>query len=228
MPRVAIIVPWRGGCPYRERAWAWLQARYAAEHPDWELIEAPGPDPWVKARAVMPAVAACSADVLVIADADVWTDGLPAAVEQVAAGAPWAIPHYTLRRLTEHGTAAALAGAPLWDQPLAEHAYPGVQGGGIVVTHRAIAEAVPLDARFVGWGQEDQSWAIALHFTVGPAWRGNTPLYHLWHPPQQRMDRRYGSDASRQLWRRYVRARGDDAAMQDLVREARDALTAHQ
>jgi hypothetical protein len=103
---VAVIVPWRAGCEHRERAWAWVQARYAAVHPAWPLIVAPcPPGPWVKAAAVMPAALATDDDVLIIADADVWCDGLAEAVAAVEAGRSWAMPHLEVHRLTELATA---------------------------------------------------------------------------------------------------------------------------
>ena len=152
MPGVAVVVPWRGGCPHRERAWAWVRARLATEHPDWEIIEAPGPEPWIKSLAVMPAVERCSAGIIVVHDADVISAGTTAAVEEVRAGAPWAQPHEIVHRLSEEGTAAVLAGADPAGQPLAERPHQGMQGGGIVVLPRVVIQSIPLDAAFVGWG----------------------------------------------------------------------------
>jgi hypothetical protein len=220
---VAVVVPWRGGCPERERAWAWVRARYAEHHPDWELIEAPGPDPWCKAAAVIPAIERTTADVVVVADADVWCDELAAAVDAVHAGEAWAIPHLLVHRLSAAGTAAVVAGAGWRGQDLAEPRYAGLRGGGIVVGHRDLLLSVPLDRRFVGWGQEDESWALALECLLGPPWRGNAPLLHLWHSPQPRMNRRYGSTKSRQLRRRYGRAGLDPSMMRALIEEGRHA-----
>lgn len=173
----------------------------------------------------MPAIAACDAGaVVVVADADVWCDGISAAVAAVEAGAPWAIPHDLVHRLSETGTAAVLAGAHWRGQPVCQQPYPGVMGGGIVVARRETLLEAPLDPRFVGWGQEDESWAVALTALAGPPWRGAAPLLHLWHPPQPRLDRRRGSTGGWNLRRRYLRARRDPAAMRQLLDEARHAL----
>jgi len=40
--------------------------------------------------------------------------------------------------------------------------YPGYPGGGITVLPRSTYTEVPLDLRYEGWGQEDESWAHAL------------------------------------------------------------------
>lgn len=220
--RVAVLVPWRGGCPHRERVWQYIQRLYAERHPDWQVIEAPAPEgPWSKGAALSLALTACDAEIIVQGDADVWSDGLSAAVEAVKAGASWSIPHRDVLRLSEEGTEAVLAGAAWDDQPLDQKPYKGLEGGGFVVAPREVLASVGVDPRFVSWGQEDESHAVALHTLVGPPWRGDAPLYHLWHPPQPRMTRRRGSRESWQLRRRYFEAQTDPAAMRTLVEEGR-------
>lgn len=169
-----------------------MKDRYAEAHPDWDVVEAPGPDPWIKAEAVNPAVAATDAEIVVVADADVWTDGLERAVYAVACGEPWAMPHGIVKRLTEASTAHYTAGATALAADLDRPAYQGLWGGGIVVAPRLTLLDVPMDPRFVGWGGEDVSWAIALHVLAGPGWRGTADLIHLWHPPEPRMSGKYG------------------------------------
>src|SRR5207253_1623354 len=144
MADVAVVVPWRGGCPHRETAWTWIRARYAATHPDWPVLvgTAPAGD-WCKARAVADAVAQTAAEVLVVADADVWTDNLTSAVDKLTAGAAWVVPHRPVYRLDEGRTAAVLAGAPLDPADasgLDQAPYPGQSGGGIVVLRRSTWE----------------------------------------------------------------------------------------
>lgn len=222
---VTVVIPYAGDCPHRAAALAWVLERYATAHPAWRVVVAtdPAAGPWCKAAAVMPAVEAAEDGVVIVADADCWTDRLSAAVAAVDAGAPWAMPHRLVRRLDEVGTVAVIAGAA-WDAAVvAEQPYDGVHGGGFVVARRETLLRVPIDARFVGWGNEDESWAIALTATVGEPWRGQADLVHLWHPPQARWTRRRGSPASWKLRRRYVRAAGDSAVMAALIEEARDA-----
>lgn len=172
----------------------------------------------------MPAVAASRADIVVIADADCWTDGLHEAVRAVLAGESWAVPHRAVHRLSEGGTANVLAGIPPAGQPLEQRPYLGVETGGITVLHREFALSVPMDARFVGWGQEDESWGMALRTLLGPPWRGSAPLWHLWHPPQERATRRRGSEGGWVLRCRYALARGDVNLMRHLVEEGRNVL----
>ncbi|MDH2392319.1 hypothetical protein QCN29_26790 [Streptomyces sp. HNM0663] len=187
------------------------------------MAKAP-PGPWCKAAAVSAALPQAVGDVLVVADADVWCDGVPQAVKAVEDGAPWAIPHGQVHRLTEAATTAVLGGGPL-DGPTVQRPYTGFAGGGIAVLPRATYEDVPLDARFAGWGQEDEAWALALLCLAGRPWRGRARLWHLWHPPQVRTSRRWGSQASRALWQRYHAARADPQAMRTLLDEMPKEVT---
>lgn len=220
-PSVEVVVPWQGSCSHRERAWDWCKRRY-----DWPTTFGFGATPWCKAQAVMPAIELSDAEVVVVADADVWTDGLAAAIAAVVDGAPFAVPHTMVNRLTEAGTAALIAGEPWQRQEVVEPPNVGRIGGGFVVARREDLLRVPMDPRFVGWGQEDTSWGVALRHLLGEPWRGSHDLVHLWHPPQERISRKYGSHDGRRLWLRYLEARKSPDEMEALIEEARCALQA--
>jgi len=207
-----VIVPFHGDCPYRLVALDWVREQH-----EWPVTVAAGGEPWVKAAAIGPAIEASKADVLVIADADCWTDGLPEAVRAVELGAPWAKPHALVHRLTEESTRSFMAGEP-WTG-LDQEPYRGVAGGGFVVARRETLLEIPMDPRFVGWGQEDIAWAVALHTLAGPAWLGDADLIHLWHPPQKRLSRMWGSTESKRLLRRYVAAKSKPDLMRSLIEE---------
>lgn len=102
-------------------------------------------------------------------------------------------------------------------------AYEGVRGGGCVVLRREAYEQCPLDMRFKGWGQEDESWAIALRCIYGQCARLGAPLWHLWHTPQDTNNRR-GSSDNLAIYDHYVRARRKPDKMLDLIAEGRNAL----
>lgn len=216
-----VIVPWRSGEAYREAAWEWVRARYVERHPDWEIetCECP-PGPWRKGEAIRRAVPYCDFGPVVIADADVWCEGIADAVAAVERGHVWAVPHLKVHRLTAKATDYLCAGCV---EPEAleceEEPYNGVPGGGIVVVHRDVLLDVPFDPRFNGWGGEDTSWRDAMLTLIGQPWRGREPLLHLWHPSQPRRDRKVGSVESHRLRTRYVRANRRKKQMRALLAE---------
>lgn len=178
---VDVVVPWRPGGPDRGRAWAFVNRWWATHYPMLPVHVALAPaGPWNKARAAMPAVEASSADIIVLADADVISDGLGEALQAVKDGAPWAIPHRLVKRLTKDATTSLLDGADPQRLELQQRAYPGVQGGGIVVAQREVILSIPLDCRFVGWGRPGRHVVgdgVALPRRSRVAWRRGS------HPP---------------------------------------------
>lgn len=242
---VALVVPWRGGNPDRERACAWLAGWWARTWPDWDLVMGQAPDgPWCKAAAVADALTRTDADTLIVADADVYVPGIGQAVDMVTRKAvAWAMPHLRVYRLTAAGTARftttgklppptrvrpARGSSTLGEQMVAE-SHRGEIGGGCVVLPRALYQRAPMDPRFLGWGQEDQAWGRALTVLAGPPWRVNEPLWHLWHAPptrvgpndppgHTRVKRGVGNMAGRDLYRRY-RAASTPADMRALLDE---------
>lgn len=208
---VAVIVPYTSTCPHRDAAWEWVRRKFETEHPEWQILVGSAGEPWCKAEAAAAAITQTTADTLIISDADVWTDALPAAIAVVDHGAQWVSPRSTIRRLTEYATAEVLDGAPFtFDLPLETPDYLGTRGGGIVVLTRDAWNTAPLDATFTGWGQEDQAWALALHGLVGPPVildQPHWPLWHLWHPPANPPHRRAGSHEALDRYRAYQRAK---------------------
>lgn len=216
----AVLIPYRAGCEHRTRALMYVISRHAENR--WPIVLGHHTDgPWCKALAVRDASEQTEADVLVIADADIWTDGLAAAVRAVREGAAWAVPHRGVHRLTEAATALCVAGQGFAGLTLEERPYLGCEGGGVTVVRRDVYEDCPLDPRFTGWGGEDDAWGFALRALHGPPVRTTRycPLIHLWHPPQRRDTRARGSIASWELRKRYARAQNDPATMRALVRE---------
>lgn len=223
---VSVVVPWRPGCEHREASWEWVQARYREDHPEWELVTGTCADgPFNRAEAIIDGAGKSSGDVLVVADSDVYTDPQPA-IDHLDT---WAIPHLLLHRLSAESTAKVLAGAAWHGLPLStdnrqdSKPYRGHATGTLVVLRRDVLFDVPPDVRFVGWGHEDDAWSAALNTLVGPPWRGDADLVHLWHPAQPRVSRTLGNPQSKALWRRYAAARRNPERMRRLINEAKEA-----
>lgn len=189
---VAILVPLDHKlAPDRRVIWAHVRAHYERHHPDWTIVE--GVDrsnAWRKGIAVADALSRCKASTIVIADADclVSPAAMREAVDRVAAGAPWAVPHRRVLRLNRPTSSAILDGEdPVIDEArdLSRRPYDGFAGGGVLVVPRVGYEATGgIPEFFKGWGGEDQALAVILDTCLGPHWRGTADLLHLWHEPQ--------------------------------------------
>lgn len=228
--RVAVVIPWRsGGCEHRRDALAWVRDRWLSYGPRVvEVIVAPDPfpeGPWRKGVAIADGVRRSSTELVIVADADVWSDGVDEALE-IAAAHGWAMPHVWVERLTPASTALALDGMDLATaaRHSLERRYEQTAAGGMVVLRRDVALAVPVDPRFEGWGHEDEAWRYALEVLVGPRERVRSTLYHLWHPPAKKQAGRFLRNQALKLRYGEARRRGA-AAMRPLVAEAVRSLS---
>lgn len=225
--KVSLLVPFTPGCPHREAAWEWVRRRYETVLPAWEIVLGEGatPDGYSRSRAILDSADKATGEILVVTDADVWCH--PGLAVLRAAEDGWAIPHKLVHRLSPESTTKVLAGAdwhglPLSaDNPQDSKPYRGNETGTLVVLRRDVFTKAPPDPRFVGWGQEDDAWQVALRTMVGPPWRGDDDLVHLWHPAQPRKNRVVGSDAGKALARRYQAARNNRPRMAQLLEEVR-------
>lgn len=225
--RASVLVPLSADTFERARNWAWLAARWAAYHPDLEVVlaEDPGPGPFSKGRALALAAEAARTGVFVLADADCWVSvaALEGALDALGS-APWVVPHRNVYRLAPARTVALTGGpvvdalGPLARRDLCRHHYQGVAGGGVAVLTRAAWDTVGgVDPRFCGWGGEDDSLGWALDALCGPHVRLDAPLWHLHHPAAP--TRRRALPESNALAGRYLDALKDPAAMAALISE---------
>lgn len=216
MGDVSVLIPFASRDAWRQSALEHVVRSYQAR--GWEVVVGTASGEWRKAVAVEDAAQRASGDVFVVADADCLCDGTADAVQAVTDGAAWAMPHLGVFRLTEAATSAVYDGGH--GDEIEEPGYHGKAGGGIVVLPRDTWTEIPLDPRFVGWGQEDHAWAMALTALKGAAVRLRHDLWHLWHPPAPRLNRQIGSEANEALHARYLACRGRTDLTSVLVAEA--------
>ena len=213
---VTVVVPYTGG---RDGVWGYVRQWY--EQLGWPIIEASTDGPWSKGRALASVMDQVDTDIVVVADCDciVSRDGLRKAVDCVANGAPWVVPHTDVLRMREDETERILSEPPgpiqVRGRRLAKRRYGGVAGGGIVVIPRAAWDTAPMDPRFEGWGYEDISWGLALDTLVGEHVRLTYDLVHLWHPPQP--NQKHPSPESEALYAAYCAAHHMPGRMEHLV-----------
>lgn len=223
MTSIAVLVPWRPGCEWRERSWVVLRDRYEAL--GFEVVtgttDVAG---FSRTQAILDARRRTTADLFVVTDADVFGELTGEAFTETLAHG-WAVPHGLLHRLSPDSTLQALDGADWRGLPLSSdnsqdrRPYRVHEGGTLLTITSTAFDLAPPDPRFVGWGQEDDAWACALRTLVGPPWRGDADLVHFWHPAAPRRNRVVGNPANVALLRRYKAAAGNPEQMRRLVAE---------
>jgi hypothetical protein len=196
----AVLIPWRStGCPYRDDAWARVEAQWLGY--GWPLIVADdGGDPFARGASVNLAATQIDADVYVIADADtlISPDQVEEAVE-LAVGAPGLVVAFDrYLYLRENGRVKFFM----------EHTVSSC----VAVSHRTWELAGGFDGRFRAWGYEDAAFEAACSTLAGPTRWVHGDVRHIWHPIETNRP-----DLNRALVRPYIEATGDPSAMRALI-----------
>lgn len=224
MTSVEVAIPWRdSGCENRRRAWEWIQASWAVRHPDWRLVVRDAPGEWSIPAALNAALAATTADVVVVSSADcqVGADSLRSAVE-MATRHPWVMATDVLLRLNQEVTEKALKQPPHASLPQNGIRRANQLGWGVLVLRREVVEAVTYDEKLdVAW--EDSAFGYAAATLFGDPYRVQRVASRLlWHPRVRRY-RLPGYVEAEERMRRYLVAyqATDQGAVRRLMAEGR-------
>lgn len=222
-----LVTPYRFTARGRNTAAGFMEAWYGEQH-NLRTFYGDCEGEWSKGAALDAALQNANplATGLIIADADVLVApaALARACAEVEHGAPWAMPHSMVHRLSRASTMRIYAGRVVMPPEqggiaLERPPHHAPVGGGIVVVPRAHYELVRgIDPRFIGWGGEDISFGRALDTLCGPGFRGDAPMWHLWHEPDP--TRLRGGRALRgneELAAQYLAAWGDPDAMRAVL-----------
>lgn len=219
---VAVLVPWRGGDPYRERLWAFVRPLWEAY--GWPVVTGASPDgPFNRSAAVNDAATKVPWDMAVIIDADTYARPVQvrAAIERASETGRIAYAHDQWRGMTPKATNFLLREGPRqrWEH-LPYTTLPRATVSSCLAIRRDLWDAVGgFDERFRGWGFEDRAFAIACETFGEGSERISGPVFHLWHP-SQRVHRGGTFEANRQLRSRYGLAAGDREAILAIRDEA--------
>jgi len=231
MSKFVVLIPWSNPTdPYRRAALDHVVKFWAGHHI--EAITFTGGSvgewthgrPWSKGAAVIEGTRwLADAEYIAVSDADVipqwaYVDSIGKAL---AAGARWGVPHAKVRRLSIGGSEAVLQGEldPFSHHVGLDYEHRGMVGGGFVMLRKEALVQCPIDPRFEAWGNEDESWAIALTALFGRPTRGSGMLAHLWHPRAPRLSPFVGTPESKALRDRYNAARRNPAAIRAIIAE---------
>lgn len=246
MPKTAILIPYRQGDSWRQKAWGFVRCWYEnlgdVMDEDVELIAMDGePGPFNRSAAINAAAKAAvralddadtrsnRTDVYLIADADTFVDLDQCAVAIETARETGRLVHgfSSWHGLSAEGSRFVYNGGEIgkdwtrnhWRKMAPETYWEPLSS--CLAVPRTLFDAVGgFDERFQGWGYEDRAFFYACRTLGGLTLRVPGPAYHLWHSPaSERTTAVNPRSANRQLCARYEDANGDGESMLALLKE---------
>ena len=229
--KVAVVFPFRAGCPHRETAYRAASTWWATAVPEWEQITADDEgDVFSRGGSLNVGISESDADVIVAADADLLISRtqILEAVE-LAGSAPGLVQPFTRLHwyaeaatavLLEHPHAAFYPPTPpatyRWD---VDESTP-LLGGMNVLSRESWERAGGWPTSFRGWGHEDLVFAAQCRTLVAPHRKVAGTVHHLYHPKPVTTDYASPETITRNTAEaeRWLAADGDPAAMRELVR----------
>lgn len=221
--RVAVVVPWRGGQPDRERHHETVRAHLRALLPDAVHMDVDsGHRPFSRAGSRNLGVrlaqdAEC--DIVALCDADTLVEPEPlmAAIEGAHRDGRLHLPYTRFRGLSPQGTRLYLGGTPAHACE-SELETEWSTGGIMAIRPDSWWAMGGMDETFQGWGMEDTAARVACDALLGPTIRHEGAIHHLWHPSDiDPSSATYQANLSRMA--RYVEAEGNPDAVRALVSE---------
>jgi hypothetical protein len=231
-PLTTVVIPWRHDDD-REPVLRKLRSEWSKL--GFNTILAPCPSVmWNKPLAINSAILRVGTPIVIVADADCWIHEIQDAADLlVSKSLPFVIPHSRVHRLNKKTTRMYVNGEislkstlklAVSNYNLEEKSYPGKPGGGIIIAQKKLLQLVPFDIEFKGWGREDESWYLAAATYTGCRIGLNNRLVHFYHPPQHRITRKQGSEATERRYNLYKGAYGKPVAMQQLIDSSKLAM----
>ena len=222
--RVAVLVPYRSDGGRRDHLWSFVQARMAAEHPDWPIHVGVHDDggPFNRSAALnAAATAAGDTEAFVILDADaiINPEQLRQAVRKAYAHDAFVIAYerycYVNRRMSD--AIIDGFGGNWW--PGVEWSMTNTCSTIVAVSRRLWDRVGGFDEGFVGWGFEDCAFSVSCA-ALGDRLRVKGEVWHLWHPPSVENNRASPEwQANLARLNRYSECQEDPDAVRDLLAE---------
>jgi len=231
---ITIVVPYRPSSEERISNWNFLKNKLKKELYRLKvqgILEVDSPtQEWNKPLAIANGVLQVDTPYTAIMDSDVWIPGIRQVLSYVDRNkVPYVIPHHRTYRLNNQysswvkrnaidlNNVISVTGA----RNLSEQAKKSMPGGGcVVVKTRILRNAVPFDPRHPSWGNEDHDWWIAARTMIGIPVDFRLSLIHLYHKPQFRVSRQFGSAQDELLHKKYKAAYMKKLLMEEILLQA--------
>lgn len=225
MKNLSILVPYRSDGGHRDRIFEWTQTFYKEQFPKAEIcVGRNDHNLFSRSAAINDAAAKATKDVFLIVDADLLFDpSLVKASLQLLSDFHWVVPYYSIRYATQESTERLLSTSPVWPLQIQvqseeiDWSVEGITGGIGIIPRKSFRKVRGFDTRFLGWGGEDDAFALAANTLCGKYTRLNSNIYHLWHPTEKSQGNpHYGKNL--ELLDEYKACDGNKKAMKKLIK----------
>jgi hypothetical protein len=188
-PQVRLIVPRRADKGHRDRLWRFCRRSWEAS--GWPVVEGHHKVGPFNRSAAINRAAAGEWDVAVIIDADVLVDldRVGEAVERAHATGRMVLPFTRRQSLSLESTQRIMRGGATPTKADATETQTYNVSTCVVVPRCLWDEVGGFDARFVGWGGEDDAFWAACRALAGVD-KIDGDAWHLWHPVSKWRDHR--------------------------------------
>jgi predicted glycosyltransferase involved in capsule biosynthesis len=197
MKDVGVVIPWRDvGCPHRNKAFDFIVSFYKSRFSEIILCDS-GSKVFNRAASRNRGVEACSSEIIVVADSDLFTP-----MSQIVEGIHISRNYYgQVRPFTTFGHMSKASTDYFLNQnDFNELSYekfqnlsavwPGVHGGIFIMQKKLWLSVGGMDENFSTWGGEDNAFNIRCENRLNnPVKTVDGYAMHLFHPYQRRISR---------------------------------------
>ena len=181
-----VLVPRREGIADRDATWGWIRQWWRDHLPEYPIFEGHHDTGLFNRSAAINRAAGSAGvwDVAIIIDADVLCDPdrVRKGVELAAETGRMVLPFDVRKDLNPVGSNMVKAGnSGNWDR-FVHRTYTDMCSSVVIVTRKLWDEVGGFDETFVGWGREDNAFAVSCEtFADGPLIKMPGELWHLFH-----------------------------------------------
>lgn len=187
---VSVLVSYRPGNRERDRIWNWVEARWRAFFPEYELVvssdDGDDEDDFNQGQAYNRAARMASGDIYLITCPDVAfnPEGVLEAVERCAETGDWLVPeiYHQLRRGDTRSLLRRRPTVRLVKPHRTIRSWYGESVAEVAVVPAGAYHFVGgYDERYPRWGWIDKVFAVTMNTLYRPFQRYDAAMYHLWH-----------------------------------------------
>jgi hypothetical protein len=185
---ISVLVPFKsfGDCD-RDANWRWVEDRFHALHPDWEICVGESEQPFNRGQAINEAASKAKGDIFYVSDADcfVYPEQATECV-RLASEAPGVVIAATrwlaLERAFSWEVRVGRPDVRFASEPPTWCEVQGTVSGCFAISRESFEKVGGFPKEFMDWGGEDCAFWYKMETFVAQGRRLEGDMFHLWHP----------------------------------------------